>query len=151
MVKPGHPDPAALGFHWGVTGAVMQRKSKGRLASDAERQRAREWVELYRLAQESPNGQLSVNPEDEQDLQTFIRADDPSHLLHALEGFAKNGTFEFVDSFGISEMLLRYELKGIRAGGKTYENAIAEMAEKHHCSVSKIERAVRKPSKRDTD
>ena len=92
-----------------------------------------------------------MNPEDEPEIQVFVNADDPSHLLRVLESFAREGTFEFIDTFGIKEMLMRHELKSIRASGKSYEVAVEELAERHHCSVSTIERAVRLPSKRDTD
>ena len=130
----------------------MLRKAKiDRRAGEAERDRARQWVELYRLAASSPNGRHCLNPEDVQEEHAYIYADDPGPLLSLLEGFAKHGSFFIRDTYGIPEMILREELKVIRAGGKSYIAAIADMAEKYHCSPSKIERAVKLPSKRDTD
>jgi hypothetical protein len=130
---------------------VLRKPKTGRRANEAERQAARDLVDLYRRAQACPDGVLVLNPEDEYEIWTYIRADDPSHLLTELESFAENGTFAFIDSVGIHAMLMRLEFKSIRAGGKTYESAVAELAVKHHCSSSKIERALRLPSKRVTD
>ncbi|MBK9442976.1 MAG: hypothetical protein IPN53_17460 [Comamonadaceae bacterium] len=130
----------------------MLRKPKtGRRASESERLAALEWVKLYRLAEASHDGCHCLNPEDEPECQTFIDVTNIEPLLRALEEFGKYGTFEFVDSTGIKRMLLRDELKRIRAGGKTYEFAIEEMAKKHNCSVSTMERAVRSTANRGTD
>jgi len=134
-----------------VKGTAMRKSKTGRRADDSYRQQAAHWVEIYRLAESSPNREYCLNPEDEPEIQVFVNADDPSHLLRVLESFAREGTFEFIDTFGIKEMLMRHELKSIRASGKSYEVAVEELAERHHCSVSTIERAVRLPSKRDTD
>ena len=134
-----------------VKSTAMRKNKTGRRADDSYRQQAAHWVEIYRLAESSPNREYCVNPEDEPELQVFVHADDPSHLLRVLESFVREGTFEFIDTFGIKEMLMRHELKSIRASGKSYEVAVEELAERHHCSVSTIERAVRLPSKRGTD
>lgn len=103
------------------------------------------------LAQASPDGRHCLNPADEWECQTFIDATDIEPLLLALGDFAKNDTFEFMDSFGIADMVMRHEFKELRASGQTYQNAIAELAEKHHSSRSTIERIVRSTSNRDTD
>ena len=129
----------------------MRDIKTGRRADDSSRQHAARWVEIYRLAESSPNREYCINPADEREIQVFVHADDPSHLLRALENFVREGTFEFIDTFGFNALLMRHELNSIRASGKSYEIAIEELAERHHCSVSTIERAVRLPSKRDTD
>jgi hypothetical protein len=129
----------------------MRRIKTGRRAEDPSRQHAARWVEIYRLAESSPNREYCINPGDEREIQVFVHADDPSHLLRALENFVRDGTLEFIDTFGINELLMRHELKSLRASGKSYEVAVEELAERHHRSVSTIERAVRIPSKRDTD
>lgn len=130
---------------------MVRKPNTGRRAGEDYRARAVEWVELYRLAQASPDGRHCLNPEDDYEEQTFIYGDDPGPLLQALGGFARHGTFEFIDSYGIAEMLMRHELKTLRAGGLTYQNAILALAEKHHKSESTIGRMVRLLSKRDTD
>lgn len=68
---------------------------------------------------------------------------DPEPLLQALEGFAKHGTFVFIDEDEIAEMLMRHQLRALRADGMKYEAAIAELAENHHTSESVIARMVR--------
>jgi len=46
----------------------MAKHKTGRRADDTERTIAADWVALYRQAQQSPNGYVCVNPEDEPEL-----------------------------------------------------------------------------------
>ena len=114
----------------------------GRRAGDADRSRAAELVELYRIAQASPGGSYCLNPEDDYEVQTYIDANDPELLLWALEQFAENGTFANLMDF--RPLLMGSELEQLRSGGMTYEDAVAALAEKHNTSESTITRMVRR-------
>jgi len=119
------------------------RVKTGRRASDSERQLARQWAECYRLAQAAPDKRYCLNPEDEEECQTFIYADDPGPLLAVLESFAKHGSFASIDTMGIPEMLIREELAELRQSGKRREDAILDLSEKYHRSPRTIERMVK--------
>lgn len=128
------------------------RTSIVRRAVSDDRKRAREWAALYRLAQASPDGSYCLNPQpDNPEEQAFIYANDVSFLVSLLENFAKHGTFANIDTMGIERLLMREELKTLREGGMSYQDAIAELANKHNKSESTIERMVRLPSKRGSD
>ena len=128
---------------------MARRITTGRRAAGADRERAESWVEMYRLAQASPDGRHCLNPEDEWECQTFIDAADPEPLLKALEGFVKNGTFAMIhdDAVDVEGMLMRREMKALRAGGIKHDVAIEELAEKHNTSESTITRMVRRTVK----
>ena len=123
---------------------MANRIKTGRRATD-DRARAARWVELYRLAQASPDGRHCLNPQDEYECQAFIDGCDPEPLLQALESFVKHGTFAVMDTF--EPLLTRIEMRELRDGGMTYENAIAKLAEEHNTSASTITRRVRRTVK----
>lgn len=112
----------------------------GRRGNQEERELARQWVELYRLAEQSPDGRHCVNPEAPLEEQSFVYADDPEPLLLALLGFAEQGTFQTVDTMDIQRLIICAEYRRLRKRGLDYVQAIAELAEERHCSTRKIER-----------
>ncbi len=127
---------------------MVKKEKIGRRATKEDRARAAKWVELYRLAQASPDGRHCLNPQDELECQAYIDENDPEPLLDALERFVEHGTF--VDMRDIDPLLVRIEVSDLRAGGEKYAAAIAAVAEKHHTSDSNINRMLAL-SKRDTD
>lgn len=127
----------------------MAKHKTGRRADDTERKIAADWVALYRQAQQSPEGYVCVNPEDDSDEHVNLYADDVDTLLYLLEGFADTGTFKNVDRHGFDGLNLNTSFQRMRSEGMGYTEAIHALAEKHHCSTRTIER--RLPTKRDTD
>ncbi len=120
----------------------MAKIKTGRRANDDERARARQWVELYRLASESPDGRYCLNPKDAPSEQSFIEATDPSPLLAILASFGETGTFISEQSW-MQAFVYMTELKQLRAGGLTYEKAVNIMAESHHCDPRTVERRIK--------
>jgi hypothetical protein len=123
---------------------MANRVKTGRRATD-DRARAARWVELYRLAQASPDGRHCLNPQDEFECQAFIDGADPEPLLLALENFVEHGTFAVMHN--LEPLLTRIEMRTLRDGGMTYEDAIAKLAEDHNTSESTITRRVRRTVK----
>ncbi len=117
----------------------------GRRASLSERQEAQFWVDLYREAQAQPEGRLCLNPEDEPEIQTWIDGNDPKHLLHLLDEFAKNGTFRMVGETyeAIALLLPRMKFKRLRAAGSSYENAVTTLSNEYNVSPRTMERWLR--------
>ena len=113
----------------------------GRRAIEEERARARKWVELYRLAEQAPDGRYCVNPEALPENQTLIDAKDPELLLQVLLGFAEHGTFQAVDLNGNARrIVIRAELEQLRQAGVGYDDRLAEIAEKRGRSTRGIQR-----------
>lgn len=115
----------------------------GRRAGEYDRQRARELVELYRLAQDSLDGRYCLNPGNEPEDQAFIEYTNPDFLLSALAGFAEHGTFHYIDQLGIRNIELRLEFEALRPTVRNNEEAIEMLANKHNASVRTIERRLR--------
>lgn len=113
----------------------------GRRASEEERACARKWVELYRLAEQSPDGRYCVNPEALPEEQEFIDANDPELLLQALLSFAEHGTFQAIDfKYNARRLVICAELEQLRQAGLAYDDRMATIAEKYHRSIREIQR-----------
>ena len=125
--------------------AALRKPKPGRRASFDERRIASEWVNLYRAAQSAPDGRLCLNPDDEAEAQTWIDGNDPEHLLRMLEEFSRHGTFENVGDTADSIRLLplRCDYRRARETGQSHQDAVEELAEKHHVSTRTIERYLR--------
>lgn len=117
----------------------------GRRANDGERQIARDWVELYRQAQQAPTSMLCLNPDDEPDIQTWIDASDPRPLLSLLENFAEHGTFEQVGKLfdSIRLLPLRHAYREGRRLGETHEVLVNKLADEYGLDPRTIERKLR--------
>ena len=102
----------------------------GRRASKEERAAALKWVDLYRLAEQSPDRQYCVNPADPPDARTFVCANDPELLLIALRDFADHGTFQAIDPIGIKRLVLRAEFATHIETGKRREDALELLADR---------------------
>ena len=113
---------------------------------------ARQWVDLYRQAEQSPGGRYCLNPDDEPEIQAWIDATDPIPLLALLENFSEHGTFEHVGELfdSIRLLILRHEFREERRAGETYESTVKKLADKYKLEARTIERKVA-PTKRDTD
>ena len=121
----------------------MRQKKTGRRASPEERARAQELVDLYRLAEESPDGRHCLNPESPPEEQEFVYAN-VEDLLAALEGFATHGTFECLEE-GDHEILdIHHEVQTLRKSGSTRAEAVATVAEERHKSCRQIERDLKR-------
>lgn len=116
----------------------------GRRATDDEKAEARNWVELYRKAQQVPGGRLCLNPDDAPEEQVWIDGRDPEPLLRIMEDFAELGTFQ--QSGGAYDSIrlwpLRAEYQQARQAGETHESVIDRLADKHKISTRSIERKV---------
>lgn len=110
-----------------------------------DRTTAREWVDLYRQAEQVPGGRLCLNPEDHPDEQTWIDATDPGPLLSMLEHFAQHGTFEHVgelfDSIRLLPMRMAY--REARQARETHESTVQKLADEYGLTTRTIERKVR--------
>lgn len=126
----------------------MKKMSPGRRASEYDRARARELVTIYRLAQQSPDGEHCLNPTDEPEVHSFVRKDDVEFLLYMLDRLAEHGTFAPVDTSIEDRFLLQHGLKALQASGLSYYDAIAQLEERHGVSRSTIERRLAKPTKK---
>ena len=120
----------------------MKKVKTGRRASTDDRDRARELVALYRMAEQSPDGEHCVNPNDEPELHAVVRFSDPEYLLFMLERFAEHGTFADVDTSIEDRFMLQHEMKKLRASGLSYYDALAQLEVRHGASRSTIERAL---------
>lgn len=120
----------------------MKRVKTGRRASEDDRARARALVALYRLAEQSPDGEHCVNPNDEPELHAVVRFNNPEYLLFMLERFAESGTFADVDTSIEDRFMLQHEMKKLRASGLSYYDAIAQLEVRHGASRSTIERTL---------
>lgn len=120
----------------------MRQKKTGRRASPEERARAQELVDLYRLAEESPDGRHCLNPESPPEEQEFFYAN-VEELLCALEGFAEHGTFEFVEAIEFDILEIHFAVKDLRENGLTREEAVAKVADTYHKSCRQIERELK--------
>lgn len=123
----------------------MRQKKTGRRASPEERARAQELVDLYLLAEASPDGRHCLNPESPPEKQEFFCAN-VEELLIALEGFAKHGTFECVEAIEFDILDIHFAVKDLRENGLTREEAVATVAEKCHKSCRQIERELKRAS-----
>ena len=125
---------------------MTSRKPKtGRRSGDGDKEIAAKWVALYRQAQQQPNGLLCLNPDDDGEEQTWLDGNCPDQLIHMLEHFAEHGTFEHVGGVydSIRKLPLRMKFKNRRKSGESYEEVIADMAEKEHVSTRTMERWLR--------
>ena len=106
---------------------------------------AREWVDLYRQAQQAPGGRLCLNPDDEPENQAWIDATDPGPLLSMLERFAEHGTFEQTGELFDSIRLLpmRHEYREARQARETHESIVQKLADEYGLTPRTIERKVR--------
>ena len=94
-----------------MAGTLKTKTGRRAPEGGVDRTMAREWVDLYRQAQQAPGGRLCLNPDDDPDFQTWIDATDPDPLLTMLEDFAEHGTFVWQDTFGVFEYLIYQEAK----------------------------------------
>lgn len=125
---------------------MASKPNKGRTGNKAEREHAHKWVELYRLAEQAPDGRYCVNPEAPCNEQDFISADDPEPLLQLLECFAKSGKFVQKDTLKIEGFVLRSEIADQRKSGIVRGGAVQAIADKHSFDIRKVERLIRRKS-----
>lgn len=86
-----------------------------------------------------------MNPESPPEEREFFYAN-VEELLVALEGFAKHGTFEFVEAVEFDILDIHHAVKDLREAGLTREEAVAKVAEKYHKSCRQIERELKHAS-----
>lgn len=123
---------------------MTNKPNKGRTANAAERAHARKWVELYRLAEQAPDGRYCVNPDAPYSEQDFIYADDPELLLLLLQCFAETGKFLPKDTLNIKGMVLRSEILQLRKKtGKVPGGAVQAVADKYNLEKRTVGRLVR--------
>lgn len=120
------------------------KPNKGRSGNEAERSHAHKWVELYRLAEQAPDGRYCVNPEDDYDKQDFICAGDTEPLLQLLECFAKSGKFVPKDTLGIEGLVLRAMVEEKRKEGTVRGGAVQAVADDRKMDKRKVERLIRR-------
>ncbi len=134
-------------FHFQRLLEIVMRKTKnktGRRASLDERQLAQEWVDIYREAQSQPDQRICLNPGEDKKHHEFLSFTDPTPLILALEGFARHGTFEFVDEIGIAQLLVINEYKSLIARGKKPKDAVEELVDRHSKDTRTIQRWIQK-------
>ncbi len=116
-----------------------------RRANPIDREKARDFVALFRKAQKEPDGRICLNPDDEPEIQTWLDVRNPEPLLLMLEDFAEHGTFQAVGPLyeSIRLLPLRHAYRSAREGGQSHQDAVATLAEIYHLSTRTIERMVR--------
>ncbi len=113
------------------------KKPKTRLAGEADRRIAREWVELFESQEPvivcaGPNGEEQYRPVDAHDLACVLQM------------FAERGTFRaspeahrLVRGLMVNDLFAK-----LRASGDTYEVAVEKCAEQHKCSETTIRQSL---------
>ena len=122
---------------------MANRVKTGRRASPEECNAAQKWVNRYRLAEQSPDRRLCVNPERPTEEHVHIDADDPELLLIVLQDFADHGTFQAIDPLRIKRLVLRSEFETRIKAGTSRDDALEHLAEKYHCDRRTIERRMK--------
>jgi len=127
----------------------MKRETKkaGRKANQDERFVAEVLVDVYQKALEQPDGMLTLNNENNQEDQCLIYSSDIRPLLDLLDNFAKHGTFKSAKIPLLENIAIRKRFEELRLNGIKYSDAVQQLAEENHMSVSTIERRVTKKGK----
>lgn len=117
----------------------MRQKNTGRRASSTERALAKQLVDDYRRAKESPTGSICLNPESPECDREYFYAN-PEELLEALAAFAEHGTFQPLYEIEFEAADIQAEFDGLRRGGLTYEAAVDRLSKSHNKAPRTIER-----------
>jgi hypothetical protein len=120
---------------------MAHKQKTGRTASQSQRDHAKRLLELHRLAEQSPDGSHCVNPDADPEEHTYVYAD--TILVHAMDQFARHGTFQNFPTSGIKRTIVRAELKRHIDESKSYGDAIYLLAQKYGCDERTIERWIR--------
>lgn len=124
----------------------MPRAPKvNRTASEPLRSQARALVDLYKMAEASPDHRYCVNPDDAPDERDYLDFNDPRLLLSALECFAEHGHFNDPFARSVFQLVVRGDFDVLRSQGMTYERSVEALSTKHARSTSAIERLVKQP------
>jgi len=124
---------------------VSKVKKVGRKATEAIRSQARELVDLYKLAETSPDQRHCVNPGDAPEERDYLDFNDPRLLLSALECFANHGHFNDPFAKSVFQLVVRSEFDDLRSQDKTYGCSVEALSTRHARSTSGIERLVKQP------
>jgi uncharacterized protein HemY len=127
----------------------MKRETKkaGRRANQDERFIAEVLVDVYQKALKQPDGMLTLNNENNPEDQCLIDSSDIKPLLDLLDNFAKHGTFKSAKIPLLENIAIRKRFEELRSNGMKYSDAVQQLAEENHMSVSTIERRVTKNGK----
>ena len=124
----------------------MRDKSPiGRKGSIALRSQAREWVELYKLARESPDGLYCLNPADTDENRTYIDSRDTNLWVGFLEVFAEHGVFELEDDWvKVRTTELIHKQDSLRLEGMKAGKIEAKLGEDRRVTSRTIQRRIEK-------
>ena len=125
----------------------QETKKAGRRANKDERFIAEVLVDVYQKALEQPDGMLTLNNENNPEDQCLIDSSDIRPLLDLLDNFAKHGTFKSAKILLLENIAIRKRFEELRSNGMKYSDAVLQLAEEFHKSVSNIERRVAKNGK----
>jgi len=124
----------------------MRDKSPiGRKGSIALRSQAREWVELYKLARESPDGLYCLNPADTDENRTYIDSRDTNFWVGFLEVFAEHGVFESGDDWvKVRNAELVHKQNSLRLEGMKAGKIEAKLGQDRRVTPRTIQRRIEK-------
>jgi hypothetical protein len=122
-----------------MTRTVRRKSAHGRAANQADRDHARQLVELARAAFASSDGRVCVNPEDEYEIRSYWSIE---NLISDLEQFAETGRF-VSDDFWLRGMRITMRFKELLQAGMKRREAIERLAAEHRRSEKTIERIIR--------
>ena len=127
----------------------MKRETKkaGRRANKDERFMVEVLVDVYQKALEQPDGMLILNNKNNPEDQCLIDSSDITPLLDLLDNFAKHGTFKSAKIPLLENIAIRKRFEELRSNGMKYSEAVQQLAEENHKSVSTIERQIAKIDK----
>jgi hypothetical protein len=125
-------------------GVLARKRPSERYISEYERGLAAKLLDTYALALNSPDGRYCPNPDAPEDEQVVLRADQVrDYLLLDLERIRDYGTLHFSE-VDTNAMLIRHDVRELRASGLSYEKAVAAAAERYPVGERTIRRIVGK-------
>lgn len=108
---------------------MLPKRKIGRLPSPEIRKEVADFAKTCREALSSPERRVCVNPDAPAEMRSYMHADKVlEHALRALEKFGEHGD-HFCADWDINRMVIRGEVKSLRKGGSSFEEAIAAVAD----------------------
>jgi len=116
-----------------------------------DRETARTWAELYRLAMAEPDGVYCCGRDEDGYSLGQVDAKNPATLVRMLENFARYGTFrdkKIPNPWSFDRAMLRFEFQELLDEGNTKDEAVNLLSEKYRMrgrgySRSSIERKLK--------
>ncbi|MEV4783408.1 hypothetical protein [Burkholderia sp. LMU1-1-1.1] len=127
-------------------GVLARERPSGRYISDYERGLASTLLDTYTAALSSPDRRYCPNPDDPEEEQVTLYADQVvDYLLADLARIRDHGTLHFSE-IDTNAILIRAFVRERRAAGDTYEKAVEAGAQRYPMGERTIRRVVKAKS-----